>query len=191
MPPSYRQRLIDESAIPSAVAPAFQAAIDTYASETNKLAAIWRCFTDEDLAWRPHDRSSSVGGILKHQLLSERRFFGEFLGCAEPPADAVLPSAFNVAACILRLGQLARRRLPFLASQDEAWWLARVPFFDVERERAWVFWRRILHTAHHRTQLALYLRLLDRPVPAVYGPSADDRWDGASPTHSVSAAGRK
>jgi len=27
---------------------------------------------------------------------------------------------------------------------------------------------------HHRAQLALYLRLLDLPVPALYGPTADE-----------------
>lgn len=31
------------------------------------------------------------------------------------------------------------------------------------------------HLAHHRGQLTVYLRLLDRPVPAIYGPSADDQ----------------
>ena len=31
------------------------------------------------------------------------------------------------------------------------------------------------HLAHHRGQMTVYLRLLDVPVPAVYGPSADDR----------------
>jgi len=30
------------------------------------------------------------------------------------------------------------------------------------------------HLAHHRAQLTVYLRLLDMPVPAIYGPSADD-----------------
>jgi uncharacterized damage-inducible protein DinB len=30
------------------------------------------------------------------------------------------------------------------------------------------------HLAHHRGQLTVYLRLNDRPVPAIYGPSADD-----------------
>ena len=32
----------------------------------------------------------------------------------------------------------------------------------------------INHLAHHRGQLTVYLRLLGAPVPAVYGPSADD-----------------
>ncbi len=31
------------------------------------------------------------------------------------------------------------------------------------------------HTYHHRAQLGVYLRLLDIPVPGVYGPSADDK----------------
>ena len=31
------------------------------------------------------------------------------------------------------------------------------------------------HLAHHRGQLTVYLRLNDAPVPAIYGPSADDR----------------
>jgi uncharacterized damage-inducible protein DinB len=31
------------------------------------------------------------------------------------------------------------------------------------------------HLAHHRGQLTVYLRLNDCPVPAIYGPSADDQ----------------
>jgi len=30
------------------------------------------------------------------------------------------------------------------------------------------------HLAHHRGQLTVYLRLLEQPVPAIYGPSADE-----------------
>jgi uncharacterized damage-inducible protein DinB len=81
--------------------------------------------------------------------------------------------------------------LNFLAAQDEPWWLEPVPFFDTRRERIWIFWRRVLHTAHHRTQLTVYLRLLDRAVPSTYGPTADVTWQGADPTQSVDAAGRK
>ncbi|MBV8550657.1 MAG: hypothetical protein JOY54_05100 [Acidobacteriaceae bacterium] len=50
-------------------------------------------FSDEDLVFRPHLRSTSVGDILKHQLLSERRFFGEFVGTPEPAPDQILPTA--------------------------------------------------------------------------------------------------
>jgi len=31
------------------------------------------------------------------------------------------------------------------------------------------------HWAHHRGQMTVYLRLMGAPVPAIYGPSADDR----------------
>jgi hypothetical protein len=96
-----------------------------------------------------------------------------------------------VASAIGRLCGLAVPRLAFLAGQPEAWWLTRVPFFDVERECAWIVWRRILHTAHHRTQLSVYLRLLGRPVPPTYGPTADASWDGADPTTTIAAAARR
>jgi uncharacterized damage-inducible protein DinB len=55
----------------------------------------------------------------------------------------------------------------------------------------WVFWRRILHSAHHRTQLTVYLRLLGRSVPSIYGPTADITWTGADPTQTVDAASRR
>jgi uncharacterized damage-inducible protein DinB len=187
----YAHVAIPDSAVPAVSSAGFEHAIETYVSETNKVASVWACFTDRDLDWRPHPKASTVGEILRHQLLSERRFFGEFLSCPEPPPDSVLPTEWNVTSASHRLVQLARRRLPFLASQPEAWWLERVPFFDVERQRIWVFWRRVLHTAHHRTQLTVYLRLLDRAVPATYGPTADVTWTGADPTHSTDAAGRK
>lgn len=176
--------------VPQAADTAFQHLLDTYASETNKVLAVWRCFNDADLDYKPHARSSTVAEILKHQLLSERRFFGEFLSTPEPAPAGVLPERMAVDAYCRRLGELAAQRLDFLARESTEWWHVVVPFFDVRRERIWVFWRRVLHTAHHRTQLTVYLRLMDRPVPAVYGPTADQKWEGADPTNTVEAAGR-
>jgi hypothetical protein len=34
----------------------------------------------------------------------------------------------------------------------------------------------INHLVHHRAQLGVYLRLLDVPVPQMYGPTADEKW---------------
>lgn len=191
MPLAYAYIAIPDRLIPIASEPLIQHALDTYASETNKVASVWREFRDDDLAFRPHERASTVGEILKHQLLSERRFFGEFLGLPEPPPQDVLPAAITVRSATHRLVELALPRLPFLAGQREAWWTERVAFFDVERTRVWIFWRRVLHTAHHRTQLTVYLRMLGRPVPPTYGPTADVKWEDADPTHTVDAAGRK
>ena len=176
---------------PRAAAAAYQHVVDTYASETNKTASVWREFTDADLDWRPHARSSTVGEIMKHQLLSERRFFAEFLGGPEPPAGDVLPASATVAANSERLVELARARLTWLSAMAENDWLERARFFDVERERIWIFWRRVLHSAHHRTQLTVYLRLMGRKVPPTYGPTADVTWSGADPTLNVDAAGRR
>ena len=128
----------------------------------------------------PHDKSATVEEILKHQLLSERRFFGEFLGTSEPTPADTLPVPLTIVTGTAREVELALSRLGILAAQNESWWVEKVPFFDVTRQRIWIFWRRVLHTAHHRTQITVYLRLLGKPVPAVYGPSADQRWAGAA-----------
>jgi uncharacterized damage-inducible protein DinB len=190
MPMRHSHTAIPDVEVPRAKASAFQHAIDTYASESNKVVSVWDCFNDADLPWRPHPRSSTIAEILKHQLLSERRFFGEFLVTPEPAAPDVLPESLTVESATRRFIELVRPRLAFLAGQEPQWWQSRVPFFDVERERAWIFWRRVLHTAHHRTQLTVYLRLLDREVPSTYGPTADVTWRGAEPTNTVDAAGR-
>ena len=191
IPMRYDWTAIPDSEIPHAANPAFRHLLETYVSESNKVASTWRHLTDADLGYKPHLKSSSVGEILRHQLLSERRFFGEFLGSPEPPPNKTLPELFTVESAIDRFVALAKARLDFFASRSEGWWLETVPFFDVRRERIWIFWRRVLHTAHHRTQLTVHLRLLDREVPATYGPTADVTWTGADPTNSVDAAGRK
>ena len=124
-------------------------------------------------------------------MLSERRFFAEFVGTPEPPSDEVLPASLELSAFSERMVALARPRLNFFAGQTAKWWMEQVSFFGEPRERIWVFWRRVLHTCHHRTQLTMYLRMLNKPVPSVYGPTSDETWDGADPTNSVAAAGRK
>lgn len=187
----YPREFLPERDVPRARLPLLQHVVDTYASETNKTAAVWSELRDDQLEFRPHPRSQSVGGILDHQLLSERRFFAEFIGLSEPPVEAILPSpSRTVVAYVGRFVELARARLSQLAAGDEAFWLAEVPFFDVRRQRIWVFWRRVLHTAHHRAQVGLALRLLEHRVPPTYGPTADVTWTGADPTTTLDAARR-
>ena len=190
MAATYPFCVIDAAAIPRAADPTDQHLVDVYASEINKTASVWHAFDAATLGFRPHPKSTAVGDIFKHELLSARRFFGGFLGLPEPDAASVVPDPLTVDSSIARLADLARARLPHIARASRAWWEEPVTFFDVERSRVWVFWRRILHSAHHRTQLAMYLRLLDRPVPPIYGPTADVSWEGADPTQTVDAARR-
>lgn len=188
----YEYTAISDDQVPRAKHPIFQHMLDTYASETSKVVTVWRQFSLADMTFKAAERSSSVADIMKHQLLSERRFFAEFIGLPGEPEPAVLlPKETTPAAFCQRNEELCRPRLERMAGRDEAWWLEVVPFFDVRRQRIWVFWRRVLHTAHHRTQLSVCLRLLGKPVPPSYGPTADVQWQGADPTKSVEAAGRK
>ncbi len=183
---------IAEPDIPRAAEPLFQHLLDTYASETNKTASVWTELRDDQLEFRAHKKSSTIREILVHQLLSERRFFAEFIGLAEPVVAELLPAgdAPGVAAYVDRYVDLARPRLHALAPRDQAFWRTEVPFFDTSRERIWVFWRRVLHTAHHRAQVGICLRLLEDRVPATYGPTADVTWQGADPTRTTEAAAR-
>ena len=188
----YSREFIAQHEVPRARKPMLQHVVDTYASETNKAGAVWSELRDEQLDFRLHPRSSSVRGILRHQILSEARFFGEFMGLSEPAAETLLPmgEAPPVQAYIERVITLARARLEPLAAGDEQFWLAEVSFFDVRRQRIWVFWRRVLHTAHHRAQVGDCLRLLNARVPPTYGPTADVTWSGADPTQTLDAVQR-
>ena len=192
MPMQYEYTAIPEAQVPRAADPVFQHLLDTYASETSKVVSVWRQFALEDMAFKPADRSSTVLDVMKHQLLSERRFFAEFIGLdGEPEAAALMPQDLTPAGFARLHEELCRPRLQRMADRDQKWWLEVVPFFDVRRQRIWVFWRRVLHTTHHRTQLSVSLRLLGKLVPSSYGPTADVTWKGADPTQSVEAAGRK
>ncbi len=192
MPMQYEYTAIPEAAVPRAANPLLQHMLDTYASETSKVISVWREFSPADMGYKPAEKSTSVLDIMKHQLLSERRFFAEFIGLpGEPEADALLPLELTPSGFCTRNEALCKPRLERMAGRDEQFWLEVVPFFDVRRERIWVFWRRVLHTAHHRTQLSVYLRGLGKRVVSNYGPTADVTWQGADPTRSVEAAGRK
>lgn len=189
----YEFVAIPDGTVPKAADPLFQHLITTYASETNKTASIWKAVPDGCLEFKPHERANTIRAILAHQILSERRFFAQFVGIQEPEVEALLPPGDKppVQAYIDKYLWLAKLRLPQLAAATREWWLTPMPFFgDLQRERIWTFWRRVLHTCHHRTQVQTWLRLAGQHVPAIYGPSGDVTWSEAAPTYSVEAAER-
>jgi uncharacterized damage-inducible protein DinB len=190
---NYDYIAIPDSEVPAAVEPVFQHLVTTYASEVNKTVGVWRAVADGKLDFRPHEKVNPIRTILVHQLLSERRFFAEFAGLEEPAVEELLPAGERpvVADYIDKYVWLARRRLPQFARGTTAWWLEMRDFFGgLRRERIWIFWRRVLHTCHHRTQVQTWLRLAGEHVPAIYGPSGDVKWSDADPTYSLEAAGR-
>ena len=190
---NYEFVAIPDSEIPQAVEPVFQNAVTTYVSEVNKTVSMWRAVPDDLLDFRPHEKTNPIRTILVHQLLSERRFFAEFAGLIEPPVEELLPQGEKpaVQAYFDKYVWLARQRLPQFARGTTAWWLEPRNFFGgLQRERIWIFWRRVLHTCHHRTQVQTWLRLAGQHVPAIYGPSGDVKWADADPTNSLDAAKR-
>jgi uncharacterized damage-inducible protein DinB len=190
---NYEFIAIPENDVPSAVEPVFQHVLTTYASEANKTVSMWRAVPNDLLDYKPHEKTNSIRTILAHQLLSERRFFAQFVGTAEAPVEELLPVGEKpgVQAYIDKYFWQVKQRLPQLAAGTATWWLEQRPFFGgFQRQRIWVFWRRVLHTCHHRTQVQTWLRLAGQHVPTIYGPSGDVKWAEADPTYSVDAAKR-
>ena len=147
---------IPDAEVPQAVEPMFQHVLQNYASESNKTVTKGRTLPDDLLDFKPHEKTNPIRTILAHQLLSERRFFAQFVGTEGPPVEELLPVGENAVAqaYIEKYVWLVKRRLPQLAQGTAAWWLETRPFFGgLRRERIWVFWRRVLHTCHHRTQV--------------------------------------
>src|SRR5260370_29634618 len=135
MPMQYEYTAIPESAVPRASHPVFQHLLDTYASETSKMISVWREFRPEDMGFRLAERSSTVLEIMKHQLLSERRFFAEFIGLpGEPEGAGVLPQELTPAAFCHRDEALGKPRLEGMPGRAQPSWLALVPFFYVRRQ---------------------------------------------------------
>src|SRR5947209_13358233 len=113
----YNFIAIPDADVPQAVDPTFQHAVATYTSETNKTASVWRAVPDDLLDFQPHEKTNPIRTILVHQLLSERRFFAQFVGTEEPPVEELLPVGENAVAhaYIEKYVWLVKRRLPQLA----------------------------------------------------------------------------
>lgn len=74
---------------------------------------------------------------------------------------------------------LAKSRAALAATTDDhlmtPWKLLVAGKVVMEQPRYVVIGDAFAHLAHHRGQLTVYLRLNDIAVPAIYGPSADDK----------------
>src|SRR5262245_30173313 len=105
---------IPDAHVPAPAQPLFRPPVGTYARETNKTASVWRAVPDRLLDFRPHEKVNTIRTIFVHQLLSERRFFAQFVGTDEPPVEELLPAGDRplVADYLAKYVGLARRRLP-------------------------------------------------------------------------------
>jgi uncharacterized damage-inducible protein DinB len=148
--------------------------IETYASERIKVVSAWAEFRDEDLSVRPSrddPRGRSIREHMVHQCVSEDLWFRNMLGIEVSASP--LPANETRLEFIRKYAECSEERLAALRTKDENWWAGETQFFDVKRSRAWVFTRRLTHTAHHRGQQIAMLRMLKRDLHSNYGPTAD------------------
>jgi uncharacterized damage-inducible protein DinB len=136
----------------------------------------------DKLDWRPHEKSMPLGILALHTATTPLAF-ANFLQKdsldkgdvdfrpEEPESVDKLLSAFDAAMTETQ---------NILSSWTDEHASGEWKFTDGDKD-IMVAPRLILfrqlglnHCYHHRAQLGVYLRLLDVPVPAVYGPSADE-----------------
>ena len=136
---------------------------------------------DDKLAWKPHDKSMTLGGLATHvsnlpnwgaTILNDLSFD---LADAPPNLEAKASRADILAAFD---DSRARTRAALDRSDPELlapWSLTRAGQEVFTLPRVAAFRTFVLyHVVHHRGQLSVYLRLNDVPIPAIYGPSADE-----------------
>jgi uncharacterized damage-inducible protein DinB len=131
--------------------------------------------------WKPHEKSFALGHLA--QLVSwipgwiTTSLRDTFIDLAAAGGYSFEPTE----ALVREFDRNAREAREALASVvgsalDVPWSLKhgeRV-LFTAPREE--VVRQHLNHLIHHRGQLTVYLRLVDVPLPQVYGPTADERW---------------
>ena len=156
------------------------------AAELRREAATTRRMLErvpeDELAWRPHEKSMTLGRLAGHiaelpnlvvaALTQDEVDFAA--GKFQPFAASNVPELLekfdeNIAAAARALeGQPDEHLL-------KTWRLRRGEQVIFELPRVAVLRSMGLnHIIHHRGQLSVYLRLLDIPLPSVYGPTADE-----------------
>jgi uncharacterized damage-inducible protein DinB len=136
---------------------------------------------EDKLSWKPHHRSMSMGGLATH-LANLPNWGGNILNeaffdlAAAPPN---LPEKTSRADILKAFDDTIRQTRAWLDKSDSEllalWALKRggQEMFSMPRIAAFRSFV-LYHIVHHRGQLSVYLRLNDVPVPAIYGPSADE-----------------
>lgn len=137
---------------------------------------------DADLSWKPHAKSMSLGQLAGHvsdtngdwalhTITRDRLDWSPDMKPEETKSKKDLLARFEK--------QVAEVK-PALAAMTPAKWDSNWKF--VAGDQTWIddskysVWRTWVmnHLVHHRAQLGVYLRLLDKKVPGMYGPSADE-----------------
>jgi uncharacterized damage-inducible protein DinB len=161
-----------------AMTDAFIAEMDQESEATRRMLEV---VPGDRLDWKPHEKSMSLGQLAMHvatlpggvaELLKmDSMNTGEFEAPPLPGSTEEILAAMDES-----LGK-ARE---ILGSMDDEAMMGMFRLMEGEQEAMSMpkvgLTRAIIlnHWYHHRGQLSVYLRLLNVPLPSVYGPTADD-----------------
>jgi uncharacterized damage-inducible protein DinB len=136
--------------------------------------------------WVPHEKSMKMGKLAMH--CASLPLFGYYIleddgmdmaTSTRPKTDFTFTTRD---ACLERLDETsAKCRAALAAASDErlsALWKFTFGEMVISNNPRSMSYRQMCfdHLLHHTAQLGVYLRLNDIPVPALYGPSADEQW---------------
>ena len=131
--------------------------------------------------WKPHEKSFPLGHLA--QLVSwmpgwiTRTLHEPFIDLAAGGRYS-LESTDSLLEVFDENVKTARAALDSVrdATLDEPWSLRMGDRVLMTSPRGETVRGHLNHLIHHRGQLTVYLRLLDVPIPSIYGPTADERW---------------
>jgi uncharacterized damage-inducible protein DinB len=137
---------------------------------------------DDKLTWKPHPRSMTLGQLAMHVAtipagICKIAQVDEF---EVNPANFIQAAPKNSEEILEALDASVRTAQEYLSGVTESGamgtWRAKVNGKEVMAMPRVAMLRSIMlnHWYHHRGQLSVYLRLLEIPVPTIYGPSADE-----------------
>jgi uncharacterized damage-inducible protein DinB len=147
--------------------------VESYRTERLKTLSVWSQIPEERMQYRPEPRARTPLEHMVHQCVSEDTWMRTMLEVSV--SQPALPEEETRRAFLERYAAASGERLAQIEAKPDAWFEAETTFFDVIRSRAWVLTRRMTHSAHHRGQLTVYLRLWGRALYSTYGPTADTR----------------
>jgi uncharacterized damage-inducible protein DinB len=154
--------------------------LDKEAVSTRKILAA---VPTEHLDYKPHEKSMTLGRLATHvaelPLWANRALTGaEYDMVANiPPTRTVKDNAEELLSYFEEKLAEAKSILQNTTNEalQEGWTLRRGEHIISKATRYETIRSFMMnHQVHHRGQLSVYLRLLDVPVPGMYGPSADD-----------------
>jgi uncharacterized damage-inducible protein DinB len=149
-------------------------------AETPATRRVLERIPDDRLTWRPHPKSRPLGTLAFHVAHLPGALAGLAVQSEVGVFNLVDPIPTSTAEVMATLEESVTKAKRMLRGMDDA--TATAPWRLVDGDRVLIempriaFLRSLLlnHWYHHRGQLTVYLRELDVPVPAIYGPSADE-----------------